>query len=229
MTRIIKVLVASCLLLLVTPSLAKAQSKMHQYARSSRSAEAQNVKAGLQVEALASLTFKAFGEYKFYEQLGVRAALAYDYFNWYILQGLKVPAYNGKDAIVVLSSINLPVTVRLYPGEDRQACWFLGIQPGYIVDSGAVVLLNRKSFELSEVQEIREKKGNGVIDLEKISDQVTKFRFGILLGFDYESSFGLSFGISCNNDFISMLEADDSFVNWNFRPTLGYNFAKLFE
>ncbi len=61
MTKMIKVMVVSCFLLAITPSLAEAGSKMHQHSKKYRNVEKSRIKAGLEVEALLSLTVKAFG------------------------------------------------------------------------------------------------------------------------------------------------------------------------
>jgi len=222
MKNMLKVVIACCLLMVVTPSLVEAKNKGYKNSNRYGNAEESKIKAGIETEGL--LLYQAFGEYKFYENLGVRVAIAYDVLHVYVLEKLTVPRYNGENVFLILRSINVPITLRLYSGEDRQFCLFGGIHLGYITDAQVLRLSNLKQFDVFEII----KKDDILADIDKIPDHVTKLRFAMILGFDYETSFGLTFGICFKKDFLTIMEANNSFFNCNLRPTLGYNFAKLF-
>jgi hypothetical protein len=221
MIRITKIIVACCLLMVATPLMVEAQNRGYKNSNRYGNAAESKIKAGIETEIFL---LQAFGEYKVDEKLGVRVAVAYDFLHFYSLEKLMVPICRGEDALLLLKSINLPITLRLYPGEDRQACFLGGVHLGYVTKTEVLITRDASKLDIVEAR-----KNNRHVDIDKIPDHITKLRFGMILGFDYEASFGLTFGICFKKDFVTMMEANDTFANWNLRPTLGYNFAKLFE
>jgi len=204
-------------------------------ARNSRSRNTvEEIKFGPQLGGLTRWQAGVTGEYKFSESLGLQTGLEFVR-DWYMLVEPKVS--NGKIAFTVLDRINLPIVLRGYPGDDRQFCWFGGFQLGYITEADFAFANDDMSSSSSfgEIGKERKKLEKGsksnVVKLEDIQekDQVNRFQFGIVVGFDYEFSFGLTLGLRYSKELIDVLKSKDSVFNWNFRPTLGYNFGKLLE
>lgn len=192
----------------------------------------EEIKFGPQLKGLTTWQAGVTGEYKFAESLGVQACLEFVR-DWYMLFGTKVS--NGNLAITGLDRINFPIVLRGYPGDDRQFCCFGGVQLGYIISADFAFAGEATSYNpsFSEIGEEREKlerslKGS-VVKLENIQekDQVNRFQFGLIGGFDYEFGFGLTCGLSYSKELINALKSNESFFNWTFRPSVGYNFAKL--
>lgn len=192
------------------------------------------IKFGPQLGGLTGWQVGVTGEYKFAESLGVQAALEFVH-DWYLL--LEPQVSNGNVAFTVLDRINLPIILRGYPGADKQFCWFGGFQLGYITKAKFAFANDDMSSSASfgdvgkEREKLKEDLENKVVKLEDIKeqDQINRFQFGIVVGFDYEFSFGLTLGLRYSKELIDVLKSKDSLLNWTFRPTLGYNFGKFLE
>lgn len=169
-----------------------------------------------------------FGEYKFNEALGLQIDISY-YRNLYILDGMEVT--NGQTAVVQSGCISMPVTLRVYPGKDRQFCWFGGFQLGYIV-SGKFSFSPKKldTYSQEKIKDmLKDYVKNAYLDLKDINEQdrIRKFQLGMIAGFDYEFGFGLILGLSYCRELIDVIKSENSYINWNLQPSLGYNFGKL--
>jgi hypothetical protein len=192
----------------------------------------QQIKFGPQLGlATASGRLGLFGEYKLNESLGLQTGLAY-FSNGYLL--ISTELSDSRSAITILNCISAPVILRMYPGNDRQFCWFGGIQLGYVV-KGKFLFLPKDDSEESIaklVEDLIDKKGEnfntslGEIDKQ---DKVQKFQFGITAGFDYEFRFGLILGLSYTKELINIIKSEDSLGNWASQFTLGYNFGKFLK
>jgi hypothetical protein len=189
-----------------------------------------NMKFGLQFgRNLFSSKYGAYFEYQLLEGLGLQSGLFY-FSNDYILN-LTEEATHIKFAFVKPKYISLPMILRSYPGAGRQFCFFAGLQTGYLI-AGRQLLVN---YQLRLVEDFE-----AILNLENIRNQnseyalkeiaeVNKFDFDLLIGFDYEFSFGLTLGLSYTKGFIDIIKGKESYGNWTLQPVIGYNIAKLIQ
>jgi hypothetical protein len=175
-----------------------------------------------------ALGYGVFGEYALNNNLGVQVSLGY-LMNLYGLESVQIDSQMGKNALASIGYLNLPVVLRAYPREERQFCWLIGFRIGYILN--AKLAFKNKDIGEILVSSILDGSEVTFTDLKDLAEQdkVSKFQFGLVGGFDYEFKMGLTLGFAISKDFVKMLEAKDSAMNWTSRISLGYNFGRFLE
>lgn len=223
-------LISSLLLALGNAAYAKVPNYKAAAGRSS-SNNMQEIKFGPQIGISLAKKGGLFGEYKLNEALGVQGGFVY-FSNIYFLDDAEVA--NGGYIFTKIASINMPVLLRAYPGNDRQFCWFGGFQLGYIT-SGKFNFISSTSLPNEEkVEQIKNAEDllkNMNIDLKDINEQdkVRRFQMGIVAGFDYEFDFGLVTGLTYTKELIDVIKSKDSLLNWSLQLALGYNLGKFLK
>ncbi len=191
--------------------------------RADNTSNLENIKFGLQASGLFARRIGGYVEYKFTQGLGIQSGLYY-YSDLYGLDLNQGP--NTLDITIVTPKyITLPLILRTYPGADRQFCLFIGMRGGYLV-GGKEWRTNQSSGffhfdpfgqEQPHAPELKE------------SYDVNPWELSVVTGFDYETSIGLIFGLAYSQGRINVInEAKDSYLNWTFQPSIGYNLARLF-
>lgn len=181
-----------------------------------------------------ALGIGVFGEYALNDNLGIQVSFGYQT-NSYSLEDIQSLSYINKNAIVRLGYIHLPVVLRAYPGEKRQFCWFAGLRIGYVTNA-KFSIGSQKSLDifLEGVEDrlgFQENTNIIKVNMQDISDpdKLSKSQIGAVAGFDYEFQFGLTLGFAIIKDFITILEARDSTLNWGSRISLAYNFGRFLK
>ena len=108
-----------------------------------------------------------------------------------------------------LTKVGIPLVARFYPGENEKFCLYIGPRLGFIAGGKQCATLPNLSdkpsiFDLDIIKEIAKAEGG-----EKISSEDKKFALSYDFGFDYETNFGLTFGME------------------GLGISLGYNFSSL--
>jgi hypothetical protein len=212
-------------------SYAKAPKYVASTARSS-SNNTQEIKFGPQIAISIARKGGLFGEYKLNEALGVQVGIVY-FNNYYFLDNADI--VDGGFMLARVASIDIPIVLRAYPGNDRQFCWFVGPQLGYIIkgkfNTMASAPLSTTEEKVDKMKDYENVLKNMNLDLKDINEQdkVRRFQVAILAGFDYEFDFGLITGLTYTKGFVDVIKSEDSIANWSFQLALGYNFGKFLD
>lgn len=172
-----------------------------------------------------------FFEWKFTDKLGVRSGCGYARVRVVDVANIQ----NNKQISCVgltIYRVSIPLVVRFYPGEKRQFCLYSGPRFGIVVSGTQVILLHTSPNgyggyikELVNEKTLQEGPSALVYKLlneffeKKLPEKKLPRRSACKgypsitwdWGFDYETSFGLSFGME------------------GVGVNLGYNFAPLFK
>jgi hypothetical protein len=161
-----------------------------------------------------------FGEYKLSKEMGFRIGLLY-------ANKSCSAASVALSTILRIKSIDIPITLRLYPISNWDGyCFFVGIQPGYILD-GNVRITQRTKF-MEEFQGWNHEVINKTLIQLNEQTKVQRLQLGIIWGFNYEFGIGLNLGFNFYSGLIDIIKAE-RFDNSNINFTLGYNLAKLLK
>jgi opacity protein-like surface antigen len=186
---------------------------------------------GLGATFKSGLRFDLYGEYALTDSLGVDLTLMYTqkgakYTN--TISSTGSTGSTGPD--FSYNYIALASSLRMYPGQDRQFCIFLGPYIGYLVSA------KEQWYEDDEA----------IGDPEDLLDESSpedlrpnRFDFGAVFGIDYEFDSGVLLGGYCAGDLgFSNIRKEDKNIsekskqltaqNASLRAFIGYNFAKLF-
>jgi Outer membrane protein beta-barrel domain len=214
-------------LLFVTNVHGEAQKYEHP-ARTSTS-NLEKVKFGSHVHAgILGNKVGAFVEYEIHEAVGLQTGLLYFSDNYY-MQGLEK---KDKNAFVDLNYLSVPLIARFYPGEERQFCVFAGLQINYL-RGGNLALVYKDASELIE-HAFSGKSGSGSNKRRKIKDtnahglKISNWGSHFIVGFDYEYRGGFQLGLEYGWGLSNVVKCKETTLNWIFKPSLGYNFVKLF-
>jgi len=191
---------------------------------------AKQIKLGPQIgSGLTSHQIGLFGEYGLDEKLGLQINIFYQRYV-YFMSSIEVS--EGGSAITEANYISLPVLLRFYPGNDRQFCWFGGIQLGYLVTGKFKFRDDEELDFLKDFKNIVDDFQQApFVNLKELSEQdkINKLQLAIVAGFDYEFEFGLILGISYSKGLIEVIKCKESHSHWTLQLTLGYNLAKFFN
>ena len=178
----------------------------------------------------------AFAEYKIHDAFGLRTGIM-RFKDMYAMKALHESP--KQSAVVVPVYAAVPLIARFYPGEARQFCMFAGLQVNYLAGGESVY------FSTSDSQEKIKKKTESLnpfsekpspnSDLKNLKDEsaqsvpISSWGSHLLMGFDYETLGGFQIGLEYGYGLSSLAACDEIVGNWTLKPTLGYNFAKLFD
>jgi len=174
----------------------------------------------------------AFVEYKIREAVGLQTGLLY-FNDFYGMQGLE--GNSDKKVIVNPGHLSVPLIARFYPGEGRQFCMFAGLQINYLVGGDLIYADEDKKGKVIEsiLLPFSKDSSSGSKKKYKIKDTsahgltISNWGSHALVGFDYESLGGFQLGLECGFGLSNLAKCKETLLNWTFKPTLGYNFAKL--
>lgn len=217
MTRIIKVLVASCLLLLVTPSLAKAQSGNMRARQTSVSHELLPVQAG--IKGALGFSFNAFsvgayGSYNVTDFLGIGGEINY-------IKDFHVLKYSATNLDFIRTNcVPISIIAKIFPPKYPNFRFLGGMRAGYVISA--------HYKKIKKPDDIFPSSSN-LKDIDLSKEKYNKWTCELVTGLEYEEDFGLFSGIEFSKGFIAITDNPESVLNCALRLTLGYNFAKFFE
>jgi hypothetical protein len=234
-----KVLLFSTLiaLLFVTKVYGKAQKYEHLTGTSTTS-DSGKTKFGVHVHSsIFGSKVGGFVEYEMHEAIGLQTGLLF-FNDAYTMESLKEDS--NISAIVKPSHVSVPLIARFYSGKKRQFCMFAGLQVNYLRGGNIVypgkytrgesvkymlpLSPTESGLDSEDMYEIKEIK-------DKSAQRVTVSNWGshLLVGFDYEYLGGFQLGLEYGLGLSSIAKCEETIFNWTLKPTLGYNFAKLFN
>lgn len=219
MTRMIKVMVASCLLLAITPSLAKAQSKNMRVKQTSIAHEPLPVQAG--IKGALGLSFYAFsvggyGSYNVTDFLGLGGEINYIK-DWHILQ------YSDFDfAWIRTNYVPVSFLAKIFTPKYPNFRFLGGIRVGYLISAECIMGL-RDMYDYTSFSNKKKK------DIDLSEDTFNRWTCEMVVGCEWERDFGLFYGLEYSKGFIAITNNQEYRLNSGLRLTLGYNFVKFFE
>ncbi len=187
-----------------------------------------NAPTGDRSKKLSSPLFRPqvdlFGEHALSSPWGLQWGLAY------LCQGgsYEVEQQGQRIALAFYSQyLLLSPSFRLYPGDDRQLCIFLGPQFSYMLSLRSAAYVNGNQQGNTE----------NMLRNPNTRDRIRRFDLGVMLGLDYEFDFHLVIGSRGNFGFLSLFRNSSSagpaapnppsLTNISGCLYVGYNFAPL--
>ena len=156
-----------------------------------------------------------FVEHKLNDNIGIQTGIIY-FKDIY----LAVDSINKDYAYFKMQNIAVPVTLRMYPGNNINFCFLVGIMINYLIE-GNNVAISRERLE-----QFNARNNSNVFIISK--QEMKKFKLDFMGGFDYEFNFGLILGIIYTKGLFDIIEGKKSFGDWTLQITSGYNMAKFF-
>jgi hypothetical protein len=170
--------------------------------------------------------FNIFGEYRFHRKLGIRVGIAHIGRGFTakstVLSTIELPSIG-----VNIKSIDIPVTIRLYPLlKLKEYCLFSGLQLGYV--TGGWLNTTQRTEFIQKHNAWNYKDMHLTLAEASKKVQVQRFQLGIVGGFDYEFYFGLSAGFHFYKSFVDVIKIEELSTT-NYALHLGYNFIRLLK
>ncbi len=213
----IKVMVASCLLLAITPSVAEAQSRNMRVKQTSIAHEPLPVQAG--IKGALGLSFAAFsvggyGSYNVTDFLGLGGEINYIK-DWHLLEH-SITNYE----FIRTNYVPVSFIAKIFPPKYQNFRFLGGIRVGYLISAEHMNVRDRDGFRSSSSK---------MQDIDFSKDKYNRWTCEMIVGYEYEQDFGLFSGLEFSKGFIAITDNPESVGNFALRLTLGYNFAKFFE
>jgi Outer membrane protein beta-barrel domain len=227
-----KLLLFSTLLALLFVTNVHGEAQKYEHMAENSASNLEKIKFGVHLHSITSgHKVGVFAEYEIHEAFGLQTGLLW-FNDVYIMLGLE--GNSDKHALVAPKHLSVPLIARFYPGEGRQFCMFAGLQVNYLM-RGSLLHLNKDTEEgavESMLLPFSRKSSEGEHKIKDTSAhklKISNWGSHFVMGFDYETLGGFQFGLECGWGLSSVAECKKTVFNLTFKPTLGYNLAKLFN
>jgi hypothetical protein len=165
--------------------------------------------------------FSLFLEKKVNQKLSVESGLLFGQH----IYAIEAPEGGHKLAVNPLY-LSIPLTLRLYPGKDRQSSLFLGVQVGYLVGGSILGVVDKPEDLVNKYSVFTEE--NGSVKLTNFSDR-KKAGLTLALGYSYEFKIGLILGTNFTHVFNPVFKTDNKVSVLLPNLDLGWNLTKVFN
>lgn len=191
----------------------------------------EELKFGLHLKSIIPYNkIGAFVEYKMHEAFGLQSGLLY------FMDGYIMEEGSGKNVYTLVKPtyLSVPLLFRIYPGDDRQFCFFAGLQTSYLIRgdyltfdiSGPSERITEKVLEFFKKLFDENETWSELKDIK--SDNLNNWAFHFVWGLDYEFSGGFQLGTEIGHGLTTLDDRfKETYFNWTAKFVLGYNFAKL--